>query len=74
MSWIEYKDASMHSELTVNAKYCVRTEDGNEFYAKFVVYEGGEECDFISLNDNRSIGRISAFRHLDKSLDFPVNN
>ena len=68
MEWIEYKDASMHPELNSGQKYCVRTGDDDECYVKFVVYEGGEECNFISLNDSRPVG-VVAFRRIDKSLD-----
>lgn len=66
--WIEYLDSCKHPELIAGKKYCVKTLDGCECYAKFVVYEGGQEVAFISLNDNQPI-TVCEFRLIDKETD-----
>ena len=68
MAWKKYKDASFHPELKSNKKYCVKTCEDFECYARFTVYDGGQECDFISLNDNRPL-LVTEFRLLNKNLD-----
>lgn len=66
--FIEYLDSSKHPELISGQKYCVKTADDSECYAKYVVYDGGHECNFIELNTMNPIS-IIAFRFLDKELD-----
>ena len=62
--WTNYTDASNHKELNCGEKYCVKTADNKVVYAMFMVYEGGEECDFICLREGRTLNVI-AFRTLD---------
>lgn len=73
MSWIKYTDSSNHPELKHGQKYCVRTSEGDECYAVFWVYEGGEEIEFIQVfraGEKSKAVSVSEFRLLDKSVDF----
>jgi hypothetical protein len=66
--WIKYTDSVNHPELKHGKKYCIRDDDGAESYARFVVYEGGEEVDFLCLRTGRSVG-LTKFRELNKETD-----
>lgn len=69
--WTKYTDSTNHPELKAGKKYCVRTADGHECYAKFVVYDCGTEISFIDIGHG-SNGRgldVVEFRELDKDLD-----
>ena len=66
--WIKYTDSSKHPELKAGRKFCVKTPEGIECYARFVIYNCGTEVDFLSLDNGRSID-AEYFRELDATLD-----
>ncbi len=70
--WIKYLDATLHKELMHGKRYCIKSGEGlddYEGYAKFNVYEGGEECGFICLHTKKPI-RVAYFRKLVRDVDF----
>ncbi len=55
MEWVKNCNIIIDPRLVHNKVYMVKLESGREVYARFWVYQGGEEVAFLSSDGKREL-------------------